>query len=416
MIGKKGIVFAVALFFVAVLSTGQARLALDNMTASFRNDFREMLYLPRGDALKILACGFDAPLADALFIKSLIYYAEAMAAKGNRSVRRDYAYALFDVITDLSPRFTRAYQIGSLLLSASGTIQANRAACGLLDKGVRISGTEAKAGRPFVPEPRWLFHIILANIYETSLQTLLRRDGDLAGAADARQAARREFHLAATAPEAPVYVQEAAAGYLRLGIEGRNIEDSLLAILSVWRELRDLAARRGDEEVRKDMEERAKATEERLFAIRITRDIEADLSRAGKRYLAERGRPPVTADDLLRAGLISGLPVRPLETEDFGETWLVLPDGSFKSRLLADLETDGHLDYLRNAVVDYVRDNQKMPAGENELREKRYLGFFPEPPLKALGQIYVWDRNRGFFSSMPEGPEPPPVGDAHDGG
>ncbi|MDR2390522.1 MAG: hypothetical protein LBE84_02420, partial [Planctomycetota bacterium] len=329
---------------------------------------------------------------------------------------RDYAYALFDVITDLSPRFTRAYHIGALLLSASGTVQANRSACDLLNKGVRIGGVEAEAGRPFVPDPRWLFHVILANIYETSLQTLLRRSGDSAGAADARQAARREFHLASTAPEAPVYVQEAAAGYLRLNTGGGNVEDSLLAILSVWRELRDLAERRGDEEVRKDMEERAKTTEERILAIRLTRAIEADLSRAGKRYLAERGQPPETVDDLLRDGLIPGLPARPLETGDSRETWLALPDGSFKSRLLAGLETEGHLDYLRNAVVNFVRDNRKMPASENDLLEKRYLDFFPEPPLKAIGQAYVWEQNRGFSSRMPEGPEPPPEKDAQDGG
>ncbi|MDR1520422.1 MAG: hypothetical protein LBU23_09820 [Planctomycetota bacterium] len=409
MLGKKGWLVAAALFIASVFLTGQARLALDAITEPFRDDFREMSYLPRGDALKIIACGFNAPLADALFIKSLIYYAESFRAKTDKTARRAYVHPLFDVITDLSPRFTRAFQIGSMLLSSTPSLANSLEACRLLDKGVGIVKDEETRGRPIVPDPRWLYHTLLANIYEVNVQTRRRREGDIDGALEARRQAMLEYRRAAASPGVPDYVREAAAGFIRVYEGGGKVEDSMLAVLAVWREFHEQAERRGDKDVQKDMEERIAEAEEYIQDIRLTRAIEADLSSRGKKYLENRGATPGSPEDLRRAGLIPGLPITPLDNEDGPDVWLALPDGSFRSSRLAAMETQQQLDLLQSANIAWNRDHglEKTPPSLEALAEKRYIDKIPEPPLKLLGQTYSFEQGR-FVSRMPEGPEPPP--------
>ncbi len=412
MLSLKGKLLIVVLFLAAVLLTGRARLRLDEITAPFRDDFREMLYLPRGEGLKILACGFDAPLADALFIKGMIYYAESIQAEKTEEVKesdRGFTYALFDVITDLSPRFTRAYQMGSLFLTASASMQANRDGCRLLEKGVATYDKLAKGGKPVDPDARWLFHTLLANTYEVNIQARLRQSGDAAGAAEARQRAAKEFRLAAASPGAPGYVQLAAAGYQSVLSGQGGVENSQLAVLSVWKELYNEAQARGDKDVLPDLEARIEELEKHIAAIQDTRKVEEVLTDAGKRYLAREKAPAVGVADLLRDKLIPGQPPTPLGTDEKPDTWVALPDGSFKSRLLAAMETQNHLEILLNAVIDYRRAHGAAPPSPEALVEGGFIPSIPVPPLAGLGEKYEFDPKSGRFTDrMPEGPELPP--------
>lgn len=409
VLGGKGKALVVLLFAAAVLFTGEARLRLDELTDSFRDDLREMVYLPRGAGLQIIACGFDAPLADALFIKGLIYYAESFTAKGDKTARRDFVYALFDVITDLSPRFTRAYQMGGIFLTAASTYQAHLDGCRLLEKGVREYTAMAQAGEPVVPDARWLFHLLLANTYEINIQTDLRSQGDIAGATEARQMAARQFRLAAASPEAPAYVALAAAGYESVFTGKGNVEDSQIAVLSVWREIYQTAQERGDKDILPDLESRIEELEKNIFNIKATREMERVLSEAGKRYLEKEKSPPAGIADLLRDKLIPGQPTAFLGTEETPDEWLALPDGSFKSRLLADMETQSQLEALLNAVILFRRATGTLPDIPEALVSGGYIPAMPTPPLYGLGQLYEYNPKTGLFSNrMPEGPELPP--------
>lgn len=409
MLGKKGSLIVAILFLAAVFLTGRARLALDAIVAPLRDSFQEMIYLPRGDGLKILACGFEAPLADALFIKSLIYYAESLVPENDPSKSRKYTYELFDVITDLSPRFARAYQTGSLFLTASALHTSVLDGVKLLDKGVTTYERLAKEGQPADPDARWLFHTLLATTYDVNIQSYRRTAGDLVGASEARQTAAKEFRLAAASPHAPEYVILAAAGYASV-VEGKgNIEDSQSAVLSIWHELYDQAVARGDKEMAQDLEKRIAEIEEYIKNITDTRAIERFLSDAGRRYLQTEKKPPVGVADLLKAKLLPGRPRTPLATEEHPDSYLALPDGSFKSRTLSEMETSSQLDLLLNAVINYRKVNGKTPPTPQSLIDGKFLDRIPDPPLKEMGQTYEFDSQSGLFTNlMPELPELPP--------
>lgn len=392
-----------------VLLTGRARLILDDVTESFRNDFREMLYLPRGKGLKVLACGFDTPLADALFIKSLIYFGESMQALGTSAARRAYTYDLYDVITDLSPRFYRAYQVGALFLTASKSIETNKQGILLLDKGIAYFDKITSEGESLRPDPRWLLHLLLANTYEINIQGRLRNQGDNIGAREARDLASREFQLAAKSPGAPEFVLLAATGYESVRSGKGKVDDSAKAMLAIWRDLHDQAASKGDKEVQAVLENHIKETETFLDTIAETRAIERILNQVSHVYMARHKSPPTRLTDLVREKLLSKIPVSPLSKENETDTWLPMPDGTFKSMALAKLEKNSHIDLLSDAIIAYMRANSQPPPDLQTLVNEKILENIPVPPLAAIGQIYEYDAKSGTITDkMPYGPLPPP--------
>lgn len=407
MLGKKGMLLVAVLFIVMVLLTGRARLTLDHVTASFRNDFREMLYLPRGKSLKLIACGFDAPLADALFIKAMIYFGESMADDGKVATGRAYTFELFDVITDLSPRFTRAYQMGSVLLTSSSDFDTKLKGIRLLDKGVATFDRLAAEKEEFVEDPRWLLHSLLATTYDVDVQGRKRRDGDMDAAAVARENAAREFRLAAQSKDAPEYIIAAAAGYERYQRGMGEVESSALATLSIWGDLYEQAKARGDTDVLPDIEERIQHTEDFLWKIAETRELQKFMSDAGKRYLQKHGHAPRGVADLVADGLFPQVQAFPMDSEDHKDVFIVLPDGSFKSMSLAVMETNNQFDMLNDALFRFRRVHRQYPTELQELVDNDFLDQLPIPPLEKLGQHY--DYEKGMIEEiMPYGPELPP--------
>ncbi len=415
-------VLVVVLLLAAVLLTGRARLRLDDITASFRNDFRTLAYLPRGDALKIVAAGFDAPLADALFIKALVYYPRAIQREDLADESKLYIYELFNLVTDLTPRFYRAYQVGALFLTASASLAANRQGVALLEKGIGFYDRLEAEGRPapvFV-DPRWLYHSILATTYDLNIQSRLRVAGDAEGASAARIEAARQFRLAAASPGAPAYLVSAARGFESV-LKGRgDVALARAAVLSVMEETYGQAVRRGDRELAGRLKEQVEEARRVLEGILLTRRAEAALSAAGRRYLGAKGRPAEGAEDLRRAGFVGALPpewpldavLRGAEGEGAAEkdaagagrdVMLPLPDGTFKSRTLAAWETGEHLDVLLDGVIVYRRVHGPTPPDLETLVREGILEAVPTPPLAKLGQEYEYDRASGLTrSTRPE--------------
>lgn len=422
MLSKKGSLLVAVFFIVVVFLTGQARSLLDDITAPFRNDFREMLYMPRGNGLRVLACGFDAPLADALFIKAMVYYGESINSDSTIASGSAYTYELFDVITDLTPRFHRAYEVGSIFLTASSSLETNIKGLTLLLKGVDTFDHLIASGEKAVADPRWLFHVLLANVYEVNIQPKLRRAGDMDGAAEARLEAAKHFREAAKSPDAPPYVLMAAAGYESLNRGKGDIVEANIAVMSVLVDLYEQANARGDKDLAAELEQRARTMEKFIQGIVDTRKLQEIFSAAGQKYLTEQGHLPRGVADLARAGLIPGIlprfPLDPDGSEDADavedvdlarDFFWVLPDGSFRSNKLANLEINSQVDMLQNGVILYRRTNKNPPDELQDLVKNNYLDAIPVPPLRALGQkIMYYPKSGSLAIESPLGPPPPP--------
>lgn len=413
MLRKKELIFVAALFLAAVLITGRIRLRLDGIVEPFRNDFQTMMYLPRGDALKVMAAGFDAPLADALFIKAMVYYPESARQEKYKDESKLYVYELFDVVTDLSPRFYRAYQMGALFLTAAKSLKVNEQGLRLLEKGVKVYDTLEAEGKPVDVDPRWLFHSLLATTQEVNIQSRLREAGDMEGASHARIEAGRQFRLAAASPNAPQYIINAARGFESVLKGQGDIEASRAAVLSVWMEAYEQAKRRGDKELVAELEPRVEEARKEVDAIVTTRQLQTLLSHAGERYLKTKGKPAESVADLYRAGLVNGVPQSwPLDEvvgeDEEKDEMLALPDGGFKSRILAEWETQQHLDLFLDSMIQYRRAYSAAPPDLQTLLRERILAAIPEPPLAALGQAYEYDRELGAVTAtLPQLPDHP---------
>jgi len=74
--------------------------------------YRDSLYLPRPEYIKVSALGYDMILADLLWLRSI------QAFGGHFMSDKDYSlmYNLFDVITDLDPHFIDAYRFGNMVV------------------------------------------------------------------------------------------------------------------------------------------------------------------------------------------------------------------------------------------------------------------------------------------------------------
>lgn len=111
--------------------------------------FEEIMYIPNGTALKIAAFGFDSPISDLLYLKSLIYWSQNINAisRQNKEARFKYLFKAINAATDLNPQFTTAYLNGGLLISASNK---NAEAKIIFEKGIKA--------RPL----NWRLHMNLA--------------------------------------------------------------------------------------------------------------------------------------------------------------------------------------------------------------------------------------------------------------
>ncbi len=409
MLGKKGLALILILAVGAVYLAGHARSRLDRIVLPLRESFQDFVYLPRGNTLKILACGFDSPLADALYIKGLVYFSQEVLRQSTDSQRRvqgrKYVYELFDVITDLSPRFTRAYQMGSILTSSSPTLESAEQSVRLLQKGVDVyDDLEAKGEKVYV-DPRWLLHLLQATTYETKIAARYSAAGDIDKKEEAIQMAGQQFRLAGTSPYAPDYVINAAVGY-QATLYGGDLLAGSRAMLGVWYELHKEAIRRGDKSLAAELEKRAEETEKDLQNILDTQRLETEISQAGQRFLAEKGRLPEDPDELVRTGYLASVPAElPLAVETIPDKLLRLPDGSFRSQSLAEILKRNQERYLQNALLLYRRANKGKPAPDlATLVREKYIGAIPTPPLAALGQTFEYNAKIGAVrAKLPEG-------------
>jgi tetratricopeptide (TPR) repeat protein len=238
----------------------------------------EVLYMPSGKSVKRLSLGYSSLLADIYWTRAVQYFGEK---SNQRSMRYDLLYPLLDITTDLDPHLIVSYEFGSLFLSQpppEGAGQPEKAVA-LVEKGIRENPSY------------WRLYFTLGFIHY-----LDRRD---------YKAASEAFFKGSEVPGALPWMKVMAA---RMAEHGEDRSTALY----LWKAVYDTSI---DPQV-KD------TAMQHLASLRAEQDIE-QLEQRVKLYRERTGVLPSRWLDMIRAGLLPGLPQDPDGTE-----YKLLPDGT----------------------------------------------------------------------------------------
>src|SRR5216684_3139111 len=244
---------------------------------SKQGTLEDILYIRSSKALKRLSLGYSGLLADIYWTRAVQYF----GTKHHQAedVRYDLLYPLLDITTDLDPHLIVAYEFGSIFLSQpppAGAGQPDKAAQ-LVEKGIREN-----------PD-HWRLYFTLGYIHYFD-----RKD---------YKAAQLAFQRGSEVPGALPWMKVMAATMAQHAGESATS-------MQIWRKLYEtseepaikqnavqhFAALQVDEEV-KELENRIRAYRERM------------------------GQDPAGWIDLVRVGLLRGIPRDPN-----GKPYLLMPD------------------------------------------------------------------------------------------
>ena len=343
-----------------VCSAGAAVLAqreLDRRKPA--EGFQELMYLPEGKYLRIIAFGFDAPMADGVYLKALLYFSDNMRAKlvSERSAQHKYLYKAFNVVTDLSPNFKSSYYYGGLLLSATGKAES---ALDLLDRGVQRFPDD------------WRFPIHAAVVCEQQLKDLKR--------------ARHYVEKAARAPDVPPVYLRAVEGLVGEGDTDTAPESRRRHLLEYWRAILD------DESQPKQL----RTVAEDRFSTLYTEQVESDLTVVVRQFMGFAKRLPKGPGELVQTGFLREIPRLPLPDDGL----VLLPDGQCRSKVLVMRETEATRKSLENLVQTHKRKKGTLPARLDELVDPLSGHELPAHPLAQLGYTYRYDPATGSVISV----------------
>jgi len=96
---------------------------------------RDLLYLPSPEMLKLVSLGHPEIVADALYLWSIQYYSQFQPHE-----RFLYLETVYNLITDLDPRYFDAYRIGALIMEiqvGGDDAKLEQSVRRLFDKGLR---------------------------------------------------------------------------------------------------------------------------------------------------------------------------------------------------------------------------------------------------------------------------------------
>ncbi len=222
-----------------------------------------LLFLPTGEYLSAASLGYQALIADALYLWSIQYYGHQVASEG-----RQYLWRIFDVITDLDPQFEDAYLTGALMMGSD--LGDAPMAMRLLEKGAAQN-----------PEG-WIYPLESGYYAWMSL-------GD-------HELAAQYFDRAAALPGAPDVIGRMRAGMAEFTGDQR-------AALALWAEVYEGARADGDAKIES-------VAWQHVYDLKVEIDL-GDLGVAIRRFRSDRGQLPAALDVLVSEGYLQFVPDMP---------------------------------------------------------------------------------------------------------
>jgi hypothetical protein len=227
-----------------------------------------VMWLRAGPAMKRMALGYDALLADLYWIRSVVYFGRQGLSE-DPGKTYDLLYPMLQLVTTLDPRFTVAYRFGAIFLAEPPPNGPGRPdlAVSLLEQGVEAS-----------PE-KWEYLHAIGFTYYWSHR-------DFAQAAE-------WIERAARVPGSPPWLL-ATAGMMKAQAGDRESARVL------WRQLRDSS---DDESLRAAADARL-AQFDAMDAIDLLNEVVW-------RFEARAGRPARSWQELIQARMLRRVPTDP---------------------------------------------------------------------------------------------------------
>ena len=255
-----------SLLLVALLAGSTFSLKQVERDRGHAATLEEVIYLPSGKILKRLSLGYSSLLADIYWTRAVQYFGARHVAE---SMHYELLPTLLEITTDLDPHIIDVYQFGSVFLSQQPPNGAGKpdVAVALVEKGIREN-----------PE-YWRLYFTLGFIHYID-----RKD---------YQAAQDAFEKGSKVPGALPWMKVMAA---RMADRRKDVNTAI----ALWRVVFETAS---DQEV-KD------TAISHLDSIHADLDI-MELDRRVNAYHEHTGTYPAQWEDLIRAGLLQGIPADP---------------------------------------------------------------------------------------------------------
>ncbi len=222
----------------------------------------ELMYFPSGYAIRALAMGFRAPLADIVWLRFIQYYGEHRMT----DARFELMYHILDILTTLDTDFVYAYTLGGLMLTHDA--QRPDQARLLLKKGMLMRPDDWR-----IPYIYAFIHYVFIGDYRT---------------------AKTYFGISARRPGAPDMPRrwQAFVAYMKLG--------DLKTALALWIDLYNTTQN----------PEEMQIAEYYIKKIKMQIDIEQLNTKVGE-FTDIYGRPPTFLSELVSSNLITAIPEEP---------------------------------------------------------------------------------------------------------
>jgi len=254
-------------FLVLLVGAVGTQIVIDGAFERF-SPARSVQWVRSPAMMRRLVLGFDSLAADIYWIRAIQYYG---GTKLSKATNKDYdlLYPLLDIATTLDPRFNIAYRFGAILLSEDYPNGPGRPdeAIALLEKGIHES------------PGRWEYYLDIGFVHYW-----WRRDA---------RAAADWFLRGSKLPTAPNWLHPLAASVLA---EGGN----RTAARVLWTQLAQTAEHEW-------MRRTARVRLQQLDAQVVIEELQS----LPNRFYDVTGRFPTGWNELVRAGLVRGIPLDP---------------------------------------------------------------------------------------------------------
>ncbi len=238
----------------------------------------DILYLPKGEYVKIIAMGFDSFMADLLWIRAIQYFGGHFMFDSKFPV----IDRLLEVITTLEPTFQEVYTFGAMVLHDE--MHQREKAIALLDRGIENNPNSWHIAY----DKGFLWFEELRSSKDTTFQVM------------AAQKAMEAYSLATTKPDCPDFVgriviqMKYEAGWKDLARE-------------MWRQKLEEAEKNGDKLA-------ASIYRDKLLKDKY-QEIVLPVIQALYKYYQKYKKGPPQLSDLVKEGFIDRIPPDPLTGE-----------------------------------------------------------------------------------------------------